>query len=372
MLIYLCVFGASCLLVAASDKMKLKINKYLLLVIAVILPSILAGCRDYSIGTDVLVYGNIWFKRAVAANDLFWYVNWGAHSSLGIIYPLINYIVSRFTNNAHWFYFILSLITNVLVFKAAYNNKDIVKPIYVISAYYFLYYNQSLNILRQSLALSLAALSFSYIRKNDVVKFAITTVAAIMTHTSAVMLVIAYIIYRFMQSRYWRLYQPLIAALTFIVVIFFNSITNLFINIGIVSERYQIYTQTEYRGGGIVRLILFCIPYFLILWVLIDKNKINKNQESIIIRAGQCYCLISTFGTLLAFRMTYVTRILYYFDILLLFIIPYAFNRSKVQIKFHNKNYNMLISVLIAFVFWIVVFVIRNSGETIPYIFMKG
>lgn len=71
--------------------------------LAILLPSFLAGYRDYTIGTDVLVYGNIWFHNAILSNNFWNYMEWANNSSIGVLYATFNYVVSRFTSNVHIF-----------------------------------------------------------------------------------------------------------------------------------------------------------------------------------------------------------------------------------------------------------------------------
>ena len=70
--------------------------------LGLLIPSILAGVRDFSIGTDINVYGNIWFERAHNIS-LYQYLKWASVSSIGIVYALLNYIVGLFTEDAHVF-----------------------------------------------------------------------------------------------------------------------------------------------------------------------------------------------------------------------------------------------------------------------------
>ena len=125
MTIYLFCFFASFFLLLLSEGIKKRIvfslkdtnkiisnlNPFFLITvfIALLIPSMLAGYRDYTIGTDVLVYGNYWFEMTKGL-DLQSYVQWATASSIGSLYALLNYTVSRFSENPHVFYFVLSFI----------------------------------------------------------------------------------------------------------------------------------------------------------------------------------------------------------------------------------------------------------------------
>lgn len=68
---YVLIFGVSAGFIYCSEKTQSKLLKRILIILALLIPSILAGLRDYSIGNDVLLYGNKWFERSCMYNSLF-------------------------------------------------------------------------------------------------------------------------------------------------------------------------------------------------------------------------------------------------------------------------------------------------------------
>lgn len=373
MLIYLFVFFLSWILLKISLGVKNNLIKKLLVICAILLPSLLAGLRDFSIGTDTRVYGNIWFSRAVNTINPENYIRWGISSSMGMIYTSLNFIVSRFTDNPHWFYFVLNLLTNALIYKAIKDNEDIVRDIpTAMLLYYLFYYNQSLNLMRQSLAMAFVLCTFVYIRKQKWIHFAFFMAMGILSHTTAIIALSVCGVYLAMKSKLKILYKVLIVFGTLVLVILLAPILNFLINEGIISNRYAIFADSDLIGGGKSRLIMFCLPYTLLFWIFVNSYKFTNIETKVLINTFRYLLLISTIGTIVAFGMTYITRILFYFDIFMIIGIPYMIDHSKLKITFRNKNVLKYIFITIALIYWIYSFAVKGFGETVPYVFMKG
>lgn len=366
MLIYLITFFLSYVLLRIGQNKKNKLQRNVCIIIAILLPSILAGCRDYSIGTDVLIYGNRWFRYAVTSQQNFAeYIRWAVASSIGGVYAGVNYFVAMFTENTHWFYFFLSMLTSSLVYKAVKDNDDLIDVPFAMLTYNLLFYNQSLNLLRQSLAVAFGACAFIYIRKQKKISFIICAMLALFTHSSAIVIITLYIIYITINGKFGNIVKAGILIGAGVSVVGFASITQMLIQIGILSSRYEHYIYDVQRGGGYVRLFLLCVPYLVLLVFCMRKTEFEKEKNALAI-----FLAMATIFSLLAFRLAHIARIAIYFDIYLIFSIPYIAQNCKYTIKGQRKNLNQLILVCFMLVYWIFVYVIRKGGETVPYIFM--
>ncbi len=366
MLIYLITFFLSYVLLRIGQNKKNKLQRNVCIIMAILLPSILAGCRDFTIGTDVLIYGNRWFRYAVNSQQNFaGYVRWAVAASIGAVYASINYFVAMFTENTHWFYFFLSAITNSLVYKAVKDNDDLIDVPFAMLTYYLLFYNQSLNLLRQSLAVAFGACAFIYIRKQKKISFIICAMLAMFTHSSAIVIMAIYIIYITINGKFGTIAKIGMLIGTVVSVVGFASITHFLIQIGILSNRYEHYIYDMQRGGGYVRLFLLCIPYLILIMFCTKKTEFEKEKNVLVI-----FLIMASMLSLLAFRLSHITRIANYFDIYLIFSIPYIAQNCRYEIKGWEKNLNQLFLVCLMLLYWILVYVIRQGGETVPYLFM--
>lgn len=378
MFIYLLSFFSSTLFIYVGGKMDTnnndaiinlckKIIYLLLILIALLIPSLLAGLRDYSIGTDVLTYGNYWFNKALF-NDFNTYVNWATSSSIGYLYATFNYIVSKFTTNPHWFYFIYNFMENMIVYIAIRKNKDILNVPIAMIIYYFLFYNLLLNILRQGMALALILLSVNYIRKEQNIKYFLCLFIAYLFHSSAIIGISLWIIFYVLKLNVGTMTtrrnfligtEVLFSFLIIPVVPFLN-------NIGIINNRYAAYINDNNIGGGFYQhLLLLCLPILMLYFFSFRK------EENYMYNFFFLVVLMSAILSFLTIRFAYLNRLIEYFDIIFVLAIPYIIKNGTLKIMLNN--YNILSSLVIVYViiYWIIIYVVFNSGETIPYMFMQ-
>ncbi|PAY58947.1 hypothetical protein A8C40_06465 [Ligilactobacillus salivarius] len=370
MAIYLVVFAISIFLISLSEFIKKKIvNKkvekliYIFTVgVALCIPSVLAGMRDYSIGTDVLTYGNIWFYNAVGS-DFKVYTNWATSSSIGYLYAVINYIVAHFTINPHYFYFIYNFIENIIIFIAIYKNRDVVNVPLAMMAYYLLFYNLFLNILRQGMALSLILLGFSLLREKRYVSFLIIVYIAILFHNTAGIAVIFLLLYIFLKKNI-----TLQSNLIIIIVILFEDIIRYLGSLGLVGDRYLMYINTEGVSGGFYQHLLgFCMPTLILFCINRSnlKSNIDYNFLLFVIITSTCFSFLMN-------KYTFLSRITLYFDIFFIISLPYILKNGNVRFSYKGINLNKYLAAIYLLIYWVIIYGYFNSGNTVPYIFMRS
>ena len=184
---YIITFGISLLFIYMSEKKNY--CKQLFIILGLLVPSILAGVRDYSVGTDVLLYGNGWFERAV---------------QFGVGYAFINFIISRFTNNTHVFYFLYELLQLTILYYVLKRYKDKISITFAFAIYYFCYFNLSLNLLRQIMALLLVLYSYRYVEDKKIIKFIVTIFIATLVHSSAIVGIVLFPIKVAVDNKQWK------------------------------------------------------------------------------------------------------------------------------------------------------------------------
>ena len=159
--------------------------------IALLLPALLAGLRNSSVGTDTINYVNM-FESAKAFNSITTVLQ-NINVEKGFV-GLI-YLISRFTNNVFWMLFLCELLTCFFVWKAIDDNVSDQHKVFSMALYYLLFYSFSFNIMRQMIAMSIMLFSYRYIKKRELFKFLICVVFAYTFHKSAVIGFLLYPIY---------------------------------------------------------------------------------------------------------------------------------------------------------------------------------
>ena len=364
MIPYLVIFVCSIFFLYVSDKTQNRAIKFLFTVIAILLPSILAGLRDYSIGTDVELYGNIWFKNACYANDYFEYVQHAMLGSIGIGYSTLNYIVAMFTDNAHWFYFILNLITNSFVYFGLRRNRDICSIPVGYIVYYFIFYGIFLNALRQSVAVVIVFWGFYYIRNNNLIKYILTVILASMFHSTALIAIVLYAIHWFVNMKNSSTRRSILIVCLAAVSLEFWNIVTVLSKYGFISDRYSIYGNNLSSGGGFIIRIIFYGFFCFVLYFLA-----NYSSNSLLENDFKIYNVISVLFSVLSARNAQSVRIVMYYDIFLIYYFSYILKNNLIVKR--NKAGFKIIMIVLLILYWIVVFGIRKSDQIVPYQFMR-
>lgn len=192
---YILMFGLSCLNFRLAYLLrKYKTIKILFVLIGLLLPCILAGARDNTIGTDMLVYGDAYLNYAQRYNTLSSFMNF---NYLGgePLFKILSYI------SAHYFgqfgyYFALEFAC-ILPVYATFVRRGWEKYSWLgMLIYYLCFYSFSLNLLRQSIAMSIIFWGYNYIVERKPIKFCVSVVIAAGFHLTAAIMLLLYPIHR--------------------------------------------------------------------------------------------------------------------------------------------------------------------------------
>ena len=260
----------------------------------------------------------------------------------------------------------LMLVEISLVYRAVTYFRDKLSVPLAMLVYYFLFYNITLNILRQSLALAIMTAAIANLAKNRNKQFFVLWLIASLTHSSALLTIILFPIKLYSLQKKKRLHTFVLFSVTAVAMVLYSQILELLIHLGILSDRYEIYMGDIAAGGRITRTTLFC---FIALLLLVGYSKLEKSagKETFLINVA----IISFAMTLiLFFGNNQIIRIVYYFDLSLLFILP-MLNRIIVFEVFEKKAKWLHIPInVLLFAYWMITVVVQRSGETYPFIIM--
>lgn len=365
MLIYIFAFGISILLINLSGKIKKSFAYHIVLVLALLIPTIVAGVRDYSIGADVRGYGNYWYKQACVYDNYFTFIKVAGWSSIDPGYASLNYVVSRFTDNPHWFYFALNGISNILIYFGLKRNEDICNVSLGMSVYYFIFWGITLNALRQSIAIALVFWGYYYVRKNNVFKFYLTVALATTFHKTALIAVVIHWLHFALNAKIEKKFSYFVIGVSSVFLLFSWQILTFLGKKGFIASRYLNYFRSDSVGGGmIVRIVLYG-TVSLVLFFLVNNKEHYKELNDF--RVFAIYSLL--LSTLSCYNAQSV-RLAHYLDFFIIYGISYAVNKSYVKSKDTKLLYYLI--MLLALIYFIVIFGYRHSDQIVPFVYMKS
>lgn len=362
---------SSCFFLYLSDKKKYKKTRTIFVIIALLIPSVIAGIRDYTIGTDVLLYGNNWFERAISYESMYQYLMKAKEYSVGVGYAAINFIVSRFSSSPHMFYFVYELLQLTVLYAAIKPYKNKLSVAFAFLIYYFLFFNNSLNILRQAMAIVLVLYSYRFARDKKNVGFCVTIALAYSFHSSAIVGLAIYPICWAYRKRFVKKWvRPMIVVASLSLIVGYRSLFELLTKTNLISgARYEKYLTQDIIGGRYIGLAY----WFIIILLLINTRKENKlklEDASVL----EMFLFISAIFTLLPFfGSALLSRVSYYFDIFQVVFLPVV--SEHVKVKVGNKKSACIIKKAVVImpvaVYWMITYIVRNGAHTYPYLFMR-
>lgn len=293
------------------------------MVLVVLSFSILCATRDIN-GYDSKLYINYFTKL----KDIDFI---SIEGSYRIGFEYVSKILVWVTNNNYkWIFGIMAAINCVIVYFAT--KKNIITKVYgyiVYLSFLGLYY--SFIVLRQGFAIGLVILAYSYFKESKV-KFIICAILAVLFHESALIVLVAYLIF----SKELRINKQLCYCLLTTFLILYNTkVTNLLIQPFfsaihgifpyVVFYKYVLYYKDVVLTNDVSLFHLFC--YGLTFWLIYKSRERKSVYNTLLVYNLIGLGLLSLFsGTTAIIRLTdYLTASTY------VFLVPEAFETEKYK-----------------------------------------
>lgn len=198
-MIYLLVFAMSIFIAAMACRSKIQIVHFLGLLCSIIPLCTLAGFRDETIGVDVLAYPlqSLSHTKGMPVSEIFLF-----DGLLEPGYLFLAWLVNLYDGQLSTLLLLTQIIITLCFYIGFYRIRQYV-PIWLsIMLYCFLFYNMGLNMMRQSLGMSVVFLGFTFLlpdlglfsnqkpKKQDIIKYLSFVFIAFCFHKSAVVSVI--------------------------------------------------------------------------------------------------------------------------------------------------------------------------------------
>ena len=188
MVIYLLSYLSVGLLLYNFEKQK---NQKLVIFICIMILSLLAGFRDVSVGTDVRVYAyGVSLEASKISNfkELFVFLfNSAPHlvNEIESAYLFIAFIGVKIFKSLFGTLFLTAIIINTGVLVGLYRIKEHLSYNIAILVYCFMFYQNTYNMMRQWMAMSIIIFGIKYIYDRNLFKYIITILVAMLFHRSA-------------------------------------------------------------------------------------------------------------------------------------------------------------------------------------------
>lgn len=338
------------------------VNKKLIYVLPFIFLAFLAGGRSTNIGTDIRYYAQSVWDQNLSYIDINDFIN---NYVLEFCYEFTAFIISRLTSDIHWFFFASHIIIILFLACGLYLYSKYLKISYAVcfALYCLSTFNYSLNIIRQSFAVSIIFFFSYFLINKKYVLFFLGCCIATSFHNSGIAgfgIGGVYIFYSQKKGNFAFLRNFIIIAM--IIMLFFqmHNYIKLFVDLGVIPTRF-IVNESDYQTQTSSFVYAFLeLPFAItsILTLLFHRN--NTSFEIFLY-----FPIFSFVLALVNMNYGFAHRFLYYFQIFNIILIPYC-----VSNLFKNTLQKICVNLIFILYFgvkWYYSVIIVNAGETYPY-----
>lgn len=378
MIIYIFVILTSIIFISLGLLSKRKYHNfiyYLFITIGLLLPCIIAGLRNNSIGSDTDFYILGLFEQVssfsspinyIKEMSNFWQIN-------DLVYLMVTFIVGKCFNNFNMLLFIMELLIVLPVYKSIekYSVKD-TNIIYGMLLFYLFWYNVTFNMLRQSLALAFSLLGIAYMDKKKYKLSILFSLICIGFHKSGILtLFIIALMYIFNHLKINNRQKKKLSK--FIIILSICSVATFILSIPIANH-FNLFKIPIFEKIHFIEYIknykfdFSFIDNFMYLYVFviiyIGKNVIELSNINYLFY--KTLSIISIIFLQIGMIIPYAERFSFYF------IYPIIINILPIALERKALKENVIIKILTIFIFlgyWILIFCILRVHNTVPYIF---
>ena len=381
--LYLTVFTLTCFFTYKAEKKfdlyiktEKRIAKRLAIFysfIALLIPSLLAGMRADTVGKDVLEYAIRTFDLANTST----FAETFELTTEPVGYALLAYISSIFSDDAGALLFTSQVMVIVPVYLIAYKYRSVTPMWQTMLAYMFLFYNNSFNVMKQSVSAVFIMLFYVYMTEKKYRKMVACFIVAFSFHFSAVFGLIFIFVAQFLNGKKNKETKIAFVVTVLLLIVNLRSISRLLLALSLLPEKYAKNIEAVFSSDTTVYLrirgfnkhVFFDWVYrFLLLLIplrIIKKIKpdYDKNIRILPVLGFAFYTYV-----LLLFRTIYGIRISLYCDMFTILIVPmftYAFKRKKIEDKI---KVNAALIVIMGW-YWFVWVMLYNWSGSNHYIF---
>lgn len=363
MLIYLFCFGASIFFENMALKYKnSRVSFWIFTIVSISIIVIVSGCRDYTVGNDVNGYRNYHWIVACKSKNIISLID---KLDTEPLFSVLLFVTSRFTDDFHFFLALTQLIIISCIYFGAWQYREYISPSWILVIYYFLFYNESLNIMRQHIAMAIVFAGFSYVENNKYRKYLIFLLIAYLFHNSAIIAILPMLIHLILYDNKSKLKEKSLHLKIFIIIgVLFTlasikPIYNLLSSFGILRSAYSYYLdKSEVISSNFILLLLFIEIVIL---------SINHEYYSLADKSYDYYilnmyiCFISFMLSPVIYLSSRLSNYLWIFNVILY---------SKMILRLTNEKSKLISEILtitICFVYWYRIYILSLSGNTYPY-----
>lgn len=370
MIVYIITFALSLLGVKMADLWFEDQRRFIAgSLLAVLPPILIAGLRDSTVGSDTDLYV-IPIFNGIASNgqnlmefiDSYPGMEWG--------YLLLTFVIAQLTDQSVFLLLSIHVLIILPLYITAMKWREYLSPVLFMFIYYMIFFQESLSIARQSIALSFSMLAFTFFLEKKYIKYVVLTLCAFLFHQTA-LVALSFPVFYYIVDRFSirQNYLSFLAGALMIVLFFlnFDSIMIWMIDNGYLDLKFLKYTTADNEFIPVLGTANFLVKIVIIAYIVY----IMVSYES--------YTFLKFFLVLAIFDMLFslcalilqpLDRISLYYRLMTCISIPYIIYNYPVIYSDEDTPYTRPIEgmfCVLLFAYWFYVYMLGNYDDTADY-----
>lgn len=334
-----------------------------LLIFAAVILSIFGAIRADSVGTDTATYNRYFMVAVNATNFHTFHYDFKHIDQSEFGFTVLNYAISRFTSDPHVFEFVCGLLVNTNICHALFLMRKKISITLGWLTFCFMFYGTSMDVLRQSIAMSFVLLAVAYVFNNMNWRALLMILIAVSLHTSALIavliLIVGFVFQRVRSTRGKVIIYISVIAVTCILPILIQLISVL----GLYTEKYNSYLAQSGQFSLLATIAVRLPMLLMVIWSYFMCHKTLGRMTSWIYTL-----LIQEFLMIPLYLISPVVgRLMLYFGIIKVIGYPLALRNSGIKLKIIRLLIYLVYILMIIGIFYNQI-IINNNGEVYPYV----
>ena len=266
---------------------------------------------------------------------------------------ILNRIVGQFTQSGQLIIIVSSVITIILFHNAI--KKYSVDPASSVFLFYALYmYCMSFNLIRQFIAIGIVMVSIKAFIEERFIKCVLCIAIAMLFHTSAIIVLPLF----FLQKMRMNINAVIgISFAAVLISVFYDSIMGIVIRI---FPQYAIYLNNQ---GGSAIINVAVMVFSLVMLLVVRGNGVDNENDKKTLNFYTAAVLMGLVITSFSGRIVFFARASYYFFNILVFAIPFCWDKLKGKKDYLIWKYCSIMLV----VFLLAHLLNADTGGIMPY-----
>lgn len=352
-----------------SDKKRIGI---ICSIFAILIPSIIAGLRNTSVGMDVKAYTTKLYDISRETDSIFKFLN---ISWVEIGYSTFVYIISVIFKDIHWVLFFTELIMCTFLYLTAYEKRNVIHMHWIMFVYFCIFYNTSLSLMRQGISIFITMYALTQMEKKKYVKTLLLFLLATSFHSSNIVTIPMYIILYLSSRDIKKEKKILIFSVMFVmlisILVFYKPVLKLVTyNLNVLPEKYYEHIEKySYQTIDVNYTELLFKLYWIGMYVagcVLSKKVLYQKEH--IAYAYWIYILIDLCVLPISFKVSNASRITLTYGITgITMLVPYLLKELRNYNKERQKIGHILIIGMLSF-YWFYSVILYGASDTYPYI----